>query len=195
MIGPCPTCGDPADETPIETLPPWLNHEAWDAFRHYRTEIGSPMTVRGEMLLLGDLRTLAEGSPQLQAAIIEQTIATGRWTGLYALKGIANSPAASSTRRGALGSSADPWRHMGSIALAPDSTIGLLRVAAALFELAGSTGAPVRVPWGELAAKAGVSRASVGRALAWLRRRGVVDVERFAPGVPNAYHIAPATRV
>lgn len=70
----------------IETLPPWADAEQWERFRRYRTEIGSPMTEDGERLLLGDLRRIAEGDRELQKAVIEQTIRTGRWLGLFPLK-------------------------------------------------------------------------------------------------------------
>lgn len=70
----------------IETLPPWLNREAWQAFREYRAEIGSPLTARGEVVIMGKLAGFAKNDPNLQRRIIDQTIATSRWLDVYALK-------------------------------------------------------------------------------------------------------------
>ncbi|WP_200939696.1 hypothetical protein [Deinococcus sp. Leaf326] len=66
-------------------LPTWLSEEAWGDFLTYRKELKAPVTPLMAKRLLAKLETLrAEGHDPVQ--VIDQTISTGKWTGLFPVK-------------------------------------------------------------------------------------------------------------
>lgn len=65
--------------------PDWLDIELWQDFIEYRNEIKSPLTPKGEKRALRKLeRLIAEGGDQ--ELIIENTIISGKWKGLFQAK-------------------------------------------------------------------------------------------------------------
>lgn len=73
------------EKTETLTLPDWLSQESWTDFLAYRKALKAPVTeLSGKRLLktLTDLR----GQGHDPVKVIDQTIATGKWTGLFPLK-------------------------------------------------------------------------------------------------------------
>lgn len=82
----------PKGEEGESSLPDWLPEEAWRDFVAHRKALKAPVTELSKKRLLATLEKLrAEGHDPVE--VIDQSIATGKWTGLFAVK--------SSARRGA----------------------------------------------------------------------------------------------
>lgn len=166
-------------------LPHWVDPHQWARFRAYRAEIGSPMTEDSERLLLGDLRSIAGDDRKLQAAVIAQTIKTGRWLGLFP---VAHS--APVQRLAQYTGNARHWVRLQALALDPSVGIAEIRVLAAICKRIDDEGAPVEIGWKTFASATGLSRSTVARGLRELKRRGVVRSECYPPGTAARYWIA-----
>ena len=66
-------------------LPDWVEKDMWLEFKKYRKEINAPVTTTGEKLLLADLKKLVD-SGENQTDVINQSIKSGKWKGLFAVK-------------------------------------------------------------------------------------------------------------
>lgn len=66
--------------------PDWLDLDLWLDFIKYRKTIKAPLTERAEKILLTELGKLIDAKQGTQQSIIEQTIASGKWYGLFPVK-------------------------------------------------------------------------------------------------------------
>jgi len=66
-------------------FPDWVDKDMWFEFKKYRKEINAPVTTTGEKLLLADLKKLVD-SGENQTGVINQSIKSGKWKGLFAVK-------------------------------------------------------------------------------------------------------------
>ncbi len=66
--------------------PDWLDLDLWSDFIKYRKTINAPLTERAEKILLTELGKLINAKQGTQKSIIEQTIASGKWSGLFPVK-------------------------------------------------------------------------------------------------------------
>lgn len=63
--------------------PDWLDLDLWFDFIKYRKTIKAPLTERAEKSLITKLEKLINNKQGTQKAIIEQTIVSGKWSGLF----------------------------------------------------------------------------------------------------------------
>lgn len=74
----------PAPSAPV--LPDWLPKESWNEWVEYRASIKAPLNAKASKLSIDKLAKLrAEGHDPV--AVIDQSIFSGKWTDLYAIKG------------------------------------------------------------------------------------------------------------
>lgn len=66
--------------------PDWLDVGLWFDFIKYRKTINAPLTEKAEKILITELEKLLKERQGTQKAIIEQTIVSGKWTGLFPVK-------------------------------------------------------------------------------------------------------------
>lgn len=98
----------PGIEVAAIALPDWLPRQTWIDWVQHRIAVKAPMTERAGELALGHLARLREAGND-PVAVIEQSVRSGKWTDLYALKnqnqpqapGGANSRQAENERRSA----------------------------------------------------------------------------------------------
>lgn len=70
---------------PAPVLPDWLPKESWDEWVEYRASIKAPLNAKAVELSIKKLGKLrAEGHDPV--AVIDQSIFSGKWTDLYAIK-------------------------------------------------------------------------------------------------------------
>ena len=68
------------------TLPAWLDQDLWDEWVDYRKGIKARLTLKAAELCIAKLEALRrEGNDPRK--VIENTIMSGKWTGLFAIKG------------------------------------------------------------------------------------------------------------
>lgn len=80
-------------------LPSWLPEEAWGDFLAHRKALKAPVNQLSATRLIKTLEKLrTEGNDPVE--VIDQSIATGKWTGLFPLKGSGPRSAAQGTARG-----------------------------------------------------------------------------------------------
>lgn len=66
-------------------LPDWLDRETWENFVEYRKKIHAPLSEKGQKLGIAKLTALRNDGEDPKA-VIEQTIFSGKWTGLFPVK-------------------------------------------------------------------------------------------------------------
>lgn len=77
----------------VESLPDWLPLETWNAWVAYRKSIKAALTPHSAELCIAKLDLLrSEGSAPVE--VINNSIMSGKWTGLFAVKRDAAAPAA-----------------------------------------------------------------------------------------------------
>lgn len=71
--------------TPVVVLPDWLPESTWNMWVSHRIAVKAPLTQDAAELCIKRLAKLrAEGSDPV--AVIEASVMTGKWTGLFAIK-------------------------------------------------------------------------------------------------------------
>lgn len=66
-------------------LPEWLPEDSWNSWIEYRESIKAKLTVRAAELCIAKLTSLHEQG-QDASEVIEQSIMSGKWTGLFPVK-------------------------------------------------------------------------------------------------------------
>lgn len=67
------------------SLPAWMSPELWGEWVQYRTSIKAKLTPKAAELCIGKLEQL-RGEGNDPRAVIEQSIMSGKWTGLFPIK-------------------------------------------------------------------------------------------------------------
>jgi uncharacterized protein YdaU (DUF1376 family) len=76
---------------PLAVLPDWLPERIWDDWVAHRKSIRAKLTPRAAVLCIEKLAEL-RGAGNDPVAVIEQSIMSGKWTGLFPLKNTQNQP-------------------------------------------------------------------------------------------------------